>query len=220
MAVSMSDLKTIVQEQGDLVGDSHIGTAASGELERRVNFGYRRLWNLIRRLTLGEFFFTEYDFTIAAAAYTATMPAAFGRLIQLYHRTGSGPDDIEPLARIRLPELPVGVRGYRLIGGNTVRVWPASSAPGNYRVHYEAKYTELGTADNMDSRLEEWKEFVGVAGALGGVGKQDRATDELRTRLAELESEITWLVHDQDLTPDVIADVNGGVSVWPVLPDP
>lgn len=220
MAVTLAQLKIQVQQNADLEADSHVGAGVGGELETRVNYGYRELWNLIRRLTRGKFFKTTLDQTVAAGQNTLTMPASFGRVLAVFRRSGTTVDDVERLRRVRLGELPVGVLGYDVLNGNVVEFYPGTAAPGNYRIVYEAKYTKLTAGIDMDARLEEWEEYVAVAGAIGAAGKQDRTTEDLWKRRAELTREITALVSDQSTEPDEIEDVEEVRLAYPLLPLP
>lgn len=207
MAVNtLALLRTAAQQEADKESDPHIGTP---EWNRRVNEGYRSLWNLVR--SENEDFFLEKVSATVASATNNFLSVTLGnnRLRQLWYVTGSTPDDWERVRRWNLEERPID-RMYKVLGG-TVYIYPSTLAVGTYTVWREPVFTELAAdVDTIHANLIEWAEYIYLYAALGGRGKEDSDASLLGQRLGRLEKEILAIVHDVDVSEPARV-----VNVWP-----
>lgn len=199
-------LRTAAKQEADKENDPHIGDP---EWNRRVNEGYRSLWNLVR--SENEDFFLEKVAATCASAANNTLSVTIGnnRLRQVWFVTGSTPDDYERVRRWNLEERPCD-RVYKVLGG-TIYVYPSSLAVGNYSLWREPVFTELAAdGDAIHANLIEWSEYIYLYAALGGRGKEESDPSLLGQRLGRLEKEILAIVHDLD-----VGEPARVVDVWP-----
>lgn len=199
-------LRTAAKEEADKENDPHIGDT---EWRRRINEGYRSLWNLVRSEN-EDFFLEKVSATVASAANNF-LSVTFGnnRLRQLWYLTGSGPDDYERVRRWNLEERPID-RGYKILGG-TCYIYPSTLAVGNYTVWREPVFTELvADGDTIHANLVEWAEYVYLYAAIGGKGKEESEASLLGQRLAGLTQQILSITKDLDTGEPARV-----VNVWP-----
>lgn len=187
-------LRTAAQQEADKENDSHIGTP---EWNRRVNEGYRSLWNLVRSEN-DDFFLEKVSATVTTAANNfLSVTMGNNRLRQLWFVTGSTPDDYERVRRWNMEERP-GDRSYKIAGG-TVYIYPSTLAVGTYALWREPVWVELANdADTINANLVEWAEYIYLYAALGGKGKEDSDASLLGQRLGRLEKEILAITSDLD----------------------
>jgi hypothetical protein len=200
-------LRTAAKQEADKENDPHIGDP---EWNRRVNEGYRSLYNLVRSEN-EEFFVSKTTATCVSAANNVLSVALSGqRLRQLWYVTGSTPDDYERVRRWNMEELPT-TRSYKIMGSGVIYIYPASMAPGTYTLWRETALLELvADGDTIDGTLIDWAEYIYLYAALGGKGKEESDASLLGQRLARLEKEILAIVHDLDAS-----EPSRVVDVWP-----
>lgn len=216
MPVTAAQLATQARELSDTENDLHISTS---ELDRRVDYGYRELWNLVRRVCGDDFFLaqTATITTLTATNTTYTLPTDFGAMSQVRKILGTGGDDYEEIGRFLFRESPASRLSYRVAGG-IMYMSPAVLCTGSFVVWYQKKYTELAGAGNMDAGLEEWREYPAIVAAMGCLAKQESAYDYLAMRRNEMREEIQSTFARRDMMPDRIIDVMGNGSEFPRLP--
>jgi len=190
----LDELRTAAQQEADKESDPHIGTA---EWTRRVNEGYRSLWNLVRSEN-DDFFLEKVAATVATQANNfLSVTLGNNRLRQLWYVTGSTPDDYERVRRWNMEERPWD-RQYKVAGG-TVYIYPSTLAVGTYSLWREPVWTELvADGDTIHTNLIEWAEYIYLYAALGGKGKEEGDASLLGQRLGRLEKEILQIVQDLD----------------------
>jgi hypothetical protein len=211
-------LRAAAQDEADKENDPSISAA---QWNRRVNDGYRSLWNLLRSLDR-EHFVAKVAATCASTSnnFLSTTLGA-NRLRALWFLdTPSDPDAYTPLRRWNIEERPTD-RMYKVLGG-TVYIYPATLAIGSYTMWVESAFVELANdASTIDTRLTEWAEYIYLYAAVGGKDKEESDTSILGMRLSRLEREIMSLANLDGGEPARIVDVsNRGIYRVPILPRP
>lgn len=223
MGETRANLRTYAQQEADKEGDAHIGDP---EWNRRLNAGYRALWNRIRRKG-GDFFTTSTTFTLSASSRTLSLTSFtdWGRMRRLDYLTGSGEDDHVRVRRYSFDEEGLfSDRRYCIVGTN-LRISSLAVAAGNYRIWYESRFTPLtaesGAGGTVDDRVDQWNEFIYLHAAAAGRDKEESDASDVIRRLRELEVEIDEFAGDQDVSePARIVDVGSRLVVVADLPDP
>jgi hypothetical protein len=203
---TLAELRTAAKEEADKESDPHIGDP---EWNRRVNEGYRSLWNLVR--SENEDFFLEKVAATCVSAANNFLDVTLGnnRMRQLWYVTGASPDDWERVRRWNMEERPID-RLYKVAGG-TIYLYPSTLAVGTYALWREPVFTELAAdGDAVHANLIEWSEYIYLYAALGGRGKEESDSSPLAARLGRLEKEILAITKDID-----IGEPARVVNVWP-----
>jgi hypothetical protein len=187
-------LRTASKEEADKENDPHIGDT---EWNRRINDGYRSLWNLVR--SENEDFFLEKVAATCASASNNVLSVTLGnnRLRALWYLSGSTPDDYEIVRRGNLRQRACD-REY-IIASGTIYIWPSTLAVGSYSVWREPVFTELANdASAIHADLVEWAEYIYLYAAHSAKGKEEADPNDIAGRLGRLEREILALTKDRD----------------------
>jgi hypothetical protein len=96
---------------------------------------------------------TSSNLTIAAGAQTLTKPAGFEALVRVERLVGATWVNVEPANPV---DQELGNLGFEEVGG-TYLIWPSASAPGTYRLVYNAAANSgtLEVPDGMEDVVVE-----------------------------------------------------------------
>lgn len=209
-------LRQAAKEEADKENDPSV---TDPEWNRRVNEGYRTLWSLVRAADPEHFVARGTATVVSAVNNFLSVTLGSNRMRQLWFVTGTTADDYERVPRWNLEERALE-RAHKVVGG-TVYIYPASTAVGSYITWIETAFAELAAdGSTVDSRIQEWVEYIYLYAAFGGRDKEESDTSGLVARMQRLESEIVSLASDLDSgDPPRVVDVSNRSRVGrPFLP--
>lgn len=164
------------------------------------------------------------DFALTSSVNSVALPADFLRLVRpgvmkdptLVNRRRVrrfNPSDVGQLASLR----------YDLYG-QTLVIEPYNLAAGNYRMYYAAAVVSMDDdTDAMDTRLDQYVEFLEVSAAIRARGSKQLDVGWLEKRLARLDERMEMTVRRDTANPETTADEqtdaeNEAFDLWPWLP--
>jgi hypothetical protein len=213
VAIAVSDLRPRAQARADKENDSHVSTA---QWLAFINEAYLELWDLVVA-AYGDHAITSADFTVAAGASTYTLPADFYKLRGL--DLDPGTTNVTEVRRFAWGNRnQLDTLSYRIVGG-LLRLEPAASAPGNYRIWYVPGATDLtGDASTISAYVEKWSEYIVVSAALKAKDKEESDVSVLMADRQRIEARIRHMAADRDHAgPDRVTDVRR-VAILPRRP--
>jgi hypothetical protein len=204
---TVADVRAAVQQQGDFENDPHKGTA---EIDAQIVRAFREGWATMLKASR-YYFLKPATFSlvggVAAQTYDlATNVTDFLEAYKLERDDGSGeyPEVVWPIDVLERHER-TG-RGWFIHDG-TLRVEPAGSAAGSYRLWYVYKPADpTATIVDPTGLLEQ---FIIDTVTYRLSLKEEQASAELKTLRDELKAEVRALAGAR-MFPRTAVDVGGG----------
>ena len=187
MPETLATLRAGAKSAADKEFGNHI---TASEWNGYVNNGYSALWDLVVQ-SFGDHFVTSADFAVVGgiAASTYALPSDFYILLGL---------DKDPTSSSRYPvpkfnwheRNATRTISYRLMG-SVLRLEPAETCGGNYRIWYTPGYTALvADADAISAYVDQWSEYIKIYAGIKGQAKEESDVTVLQGQLNALESRI------------------------------
>jgi len=156
VATNLATFRSRIRDRADLVNDMFI---QDGTLNQWINDSISELYDLLVQAS-EDWYVVSTPQTVTAPASTFTAPAGMLRFHGLDRDLGGGTYESVKRGVFR-ERLTYTERRYVLTAG-TFRLFPVSSAPGNYVVWYTPVFTPMEDDGDTFDGIDGWEEYVVV----------------------------------------------------------
>lgn len=202
MATTVETLRTLARQRADMENRNFVSAT---EWITYINDGYKELYDILVS-KFEDWYSVSSTFTVASGATSYTLPDDFYKLRGV-DRSDGGSDyyPLRPFSfenrnrkgfyqRYRGVEPSVQYRLYK----NTLLLSPDDQAPGDYRLWYIPRATDLTTTSQSVDGVNGWEDYIVISAAIKALIKEESDVSVLMAERQRLAQRIEWMAQNRD----------------------
>lgn len=223
MSVQLIDLRNQVRQRCDQTNSNY---ATDDEVNTYINHSYAELYDLLTD-TYEEYYTTDGYIISVSSGNTITLPSDFYKLRGVDRSVDGSAGNWMSITNFNFEERDkytqtslVGIYWtntvkYKLIGTNSLKLYPANNANGTYQIWYIPRFINLVNDSDTVSDLQNWHEYVVIDAAIKIMVKEESDPTMLLAAKADMRARIQTAASNRDVgEQERIGDVHSSWRRW------